>query len=240
MLHKTRGIVLKTTAYAESSVVVHIFTEKFGIQSYLVNGVKKPKTKIRLNMLQPLHLLDMVVYHKDGTGLQRVSEARQLPLFQRIPYDVIKSSVVLFLNEVVYKSVKQQGPDIAMFEFLYNAIIWLDSADETPVNFHIYFLLKFTRYLGFYPALPKPVDKFFDLKDGVFTAYAPGHAFVLHEPHTSQWAHILGCSLTDLFTIKISNNDRRVLIQKVVDFYRLHIDNIGDIKSNEILEEVLN
>ncbi|MFC6099941.1 DNA repair protein RecO [Olivibacter domesticus] len=239
MLHKTRGIVLRTTPYAESSVVVQVFTEKFGVQSYLVNGVKKAKAKISINVLQPLHLLELVVYQKNSGGLQRMAEARQLPPFQRIPYDIIKSSLVLFLNEMLYKSVKQQGPDDAMFEFVFNAVNWLDSSERTPVNFHLYFLLKFTRYLGFFPAPQELGQHFFDLKDGVFTSYPPNHSLVLHEPHTSQWASILTSRLTTLENVKISNTDRRVLLHKLIDFYRLHIDNVGDIKSCEILEEVL-
>ncbi|WP_461791781.1 recombination protein O N-terminal domain-containing protein [Pedobacter sp.] len=82
MLHKTRGIVLRTTTYSESSVVVQVFTEKFGIQSYLINGVKKPKAKIPMNMLQPLHLLEMVVYHKQNIQIQRISEARLMPMLK--------------------------------------------------------------------------------------------------------------------------------------------------------------
>ena len=133
MLHKTRGIVLKTTLFSESSVVVKIFTEKFGIQSYLINGVKKPKAKISMNILQPLHLLDMVVYHKSTTQIQRVSEARPSPVFRTIPYHVIKNMIVQFLNEVLYKSVHQQNTDEALFDFVYSAISWFDQAGLTEM-----------------------------------------------------------------------------------------------------------
>ena len=107
MLHKTRGIVLKTTNYNESSVVVQVFTEKFGIQAYLINGVKKPKAKIPINVLQPLHLLEMVVYYKQNAQIQRIAEARLMPMFKSIPYDVVKNTIVQFLNEVLYKSIRQ-------------------------------------------------------------------------------------------------------------------------------------
>ena len=111
MLHKIRGIVIKTTDYSESSVVAQIFTDKFGLQSYLINGVKKTKSKIKSNMLQPLHLLEMVVYHKPTGNLQRISELRNQPVLQSIPYDTIKSSLALFINEVLYKSLKQHYED---------------------------------------------------------------------------------------------------------------------------------
>src|SRR5690606_16344213 len=124
MLHKTRGIVLKTINHRETSVICQVFTEKFGLQSYIINGVKKNKAKIHINILQPLHLLDLVVYHKINGDIQRVSEARQLPLFQSIPYDDKKRSLVIFLTEVLQKSLKQQSSDEPLFEYIYHAVSW--------------------------------------------------------------------------------------------------------------------
>src|ERR1700761_2396448 len=165
MLHKTRGIVFKTTDYSESSVIVQVFTEKFGLQSYIVNGAKKPRTKISMNMLQPLHLLDMVVYHKNTGQVQRIAELKSSPVLQTIPYDVIKSSLVLFLNEVLYKAVRQQSADENMFDFIFNSIEWLDNQTEGVANFHLLFLTRLTRYLGFYPEkIAAAGMDFFDMK----------------------------------------------------------------------------
>ena len=238
-LHKTRGIVLRVTSYAESSAVVQVFTEQFGLQSYLVNGVKKPKARIPLTILQPLHLLEMVVFHKPQGGLQRISEARQIPLFRTIPYDVMKSSVVLFLNEMLYKCLRQQSADEPLFAFVFNALVWLDETADMPANFHLYFLMRLTRFLGFCPAAPGPGHAYFDLKDGVFCRQAPGHSLVLMEPQTSQWALVLRCRLDDLSGLTISRADRQFLTAKMIDFYRLHIDHIGELKSHQVLEEVL-
>src|SRR5690606_17732342 len=109
MLHKTRGIVLRTINHRETSVICQIFTEKFGLQSYIINGAKRNRAKIHINMLQPLHLLDMVVYHKVSGDIQRVSEARQIPLFKSIPYDDKKRAVAIFLTEILKKCLKQQS-----------------------------------------------------------------------------------------------------------------------------------
>ncbi|MFD2144107.1 DNA repair protein RecO [Mucilaginibacter antarcticus] len=184
MLHKTRGIVLKTTDYGESSVIVQVFTEKLGLQSYIINGVKKPKAKISRNMLQPLHLLDMVVYHKAAGNVQRISELKTAPVLQTLPYDIIKSSMALFLNEVLYKSIKQQTADEHMFDFVFSAIEWLDHQTDGLANFHLLFLVKLTRYLGFYPDRYQ-VDNadYFDLKDGVFKQYKPDSILYLSPAH---------------------------------------------------------
>ena len=239
MLHKTRGIVLKTINHGDTSVICQIFTDKFGLQSYIIHGAKKSKAKININILQPLHLLDMVVYHKNNGNIQRISEARQLPLFHSIPYELEKSVMALYLTEVLFKCLKQQSPDEYLFEYVFTAVSWLDSSEKAPPNFHLYFLLRLTKFLGFYPALPKANQYYFDLQDGVFCTDAPHHRLVLQEPHTSQWASLLAANLETLGTVRIPLVDRRILLKFVTDFYRLHIDNFGEIKSHLVLEEVL-
>jgi DNA repair protein RecO (recombination protein O) len=239
MLHKTRGIVLKTISHGDTSVICQVFTEKFGLQSYIIHGAKRNKAKINYNILQPLHLLDMVVYHKNNGNIQRVSEARQSPLFLTIPYELEKSAMALYLTEVLFKCLKQQDPDEYLFEYIFSAVSWLDSTEKAPPNFHLYFLLRLSKFLGFYPALPKANQHYFDLKNGVFCSRAPHHSFVLQEPHTSQWASLLAGSFETLATIRIPVGDRRILLKYIIDFYRLHIESFGEIKSHLVLEEVL-
>jgi len=240
MLHKTRGIVFKVTDYSESSVVVQIFTEKFGLQSFLINGVKKPRAKIRLNSLQPLHLLEMIVYHKNSGNIQRVSELRHLPVFQSIPYDIVKSSITMFLNEVLYKSLRQHEPDEVLFEFLFHTIEILDSLNAGLANFHLYFLLRLTRFLGFYPdkTLASP-EAWFDLKDGTYSKSQPPHALIIEPPFTGLWINILNSNFDNLQNLHISGPDRKALLEKILLYYQLHIEGFGKVKSHEVLEEVL-
>ncbi len=240
MLHKTRGIVFKTTSYSESSVVVQVFTEKFGLQSYLINGVKRPKAKIKMNMLQPLHLLEMVVYHKATGNIQRVSELRQQPAFVSIPYNVMKSAVIMFLNEVLYKAVREQIADDVLFEFLFHAIEILDKMEHVNVNFHLYFLLRLSRFLGFYPDISKAVDaSYFDLQGGCFTQHLPPHSYSIDQPLCTLWFQLLQSNFDTLHTLHISVAQRRILLGKVLDYFRLHIEGFGQIKSHLVLEEVL-
>lgn len=240
MLHKTRGIVLKTTDYGESSVVVQVFTEKLGLQSYIINGVKKPKAKISRNMLQPLHLLDMVVYHKNTGNVQRIAELKNSPILQSIPYDVIKSSMAMFLNEVLYKSIRQQSADENLFGFVFSAIEWLDNQTSGMANFHLLFLLQLTRYLGFYPDRYQANDAdYFDLKNGVFNKYKPDSVLYLSPPHTQNFNKLLQSNFETLAQLKFTNDERRYLIAKLLEYYTLHIEGFGNIHSHEILEEVL-
>jgi DNA repair protein RecO (recombination protein O) len=240
MLHKTRGIVFKTTDYSESSVVVQIFTEKFGLQSYIINGVKKPKAKISRNMLQPLHLLDMVVYHKSNGSVQRIAELKNAPVLQSIPYDVIKSCIAMFLNEVLYKAIKQQTPDETIFDFLFNSIELLDHKTGGLANFHLLFLIQLTRYLGFYPHGGLAADaNYFDMKNGVFSNYKPDSVTYLSPPHTKNFYTLLKSGFGTLDEVKLSNDERRYLINKLLEYYAMHIEGFGNIRSHEVLEEVL-
>lgn len=240
MLHKTRGIIFRATDYGESSVIVQIFTEKFGLQSYIINGAKKPKAKISRNMLQPLHLLDLVVYHKNTGSVQRISELKNAPVLLSIPYDVIKSCIAIFLNEVLYKAIKQQSPDENLFDFIFSAIEWLDHQTESVANFHLVFLTRLTRYLGFYPDryMAGNAD-YFDIKNGQFTRYKPESVSYLSPPHTDNFRLVLQTSFEDMHLLKLSNDERRYLVQKLLEYYAMHIEGFGNIKSADVLEEVL-
>ena len=240
MLHKTKGIVLKVTDYSDNSVIAKVYTQKFGLQSYLINGVKKPKAKIRMNMLQPLHLLEMVVYHKPNGNIQRISDARSEPVLQAIPYDIVKSAITMFLNEMIYKSIKQQHEDEVMFEFIARSIELLDKLETGVSNFHLIFLIKLTRFLGFYPDLSMAHRfAFFDLQHGNFVSTQPPHVYFVEEQFKSKWLQLFTLSLDQLNEISLDAQTRKVLLHKIIDYYALHIQDMGLIKSNVILEEVL-
>ena len=240
MLHKTRGIVLKTTLYSESSVVAQIFTDKFGIQSYMINGVKRPKAKIRMNMLQPLHLVDMVVYHKPNSSIQRISELRPTPVFRTIPYDILKSTIILFLNEVLYKSIRQQNADENIFDYIFNAVLWFDENELASANFHLAFLLKLSRFLGFAPSTETKSDySFFDLQEGEFKSLPPLHPYFIEKNAASLFIELFTTPFEKLVEIKIDNTTRRLILDKILVYYTLHTSSFGEIKSHQILEEVL-
>ena len=241
MLHKTQGIALKVTNYSDSSIVVHLFTEIFGMQAYLVNGARKPKARISANLFQPLQPLDLVVYHKDGNGLQRIKEVRPLPLLKKIPLDISKGSVSLFLNEILYKVLRQQSPDPFLFTFIQQSIIWLDETDLRLANFHLIFLIKLSRFLGFLPLQQNNRQlPYFDLLDGVFCSIPPAHTHVLQEPHTSLLLQLLQSDFDTSSQIRMTKEDRKHLVEKLLEFYRLHTENFGQVHSLYILEEVFN
>ena len=147
---------------------------------------------------------------------------------------------MLFLNEVLYKTVRHQDTDGQLFGFIFNAVELLEHQQEGLSNFHLLFLVKLTRYLGFYPEINHDSNAdFFDLKEGVFKKYKPGHTLYLSPPHTQSFNLLLQYSFEDLGKLKIGNDGRRYLINKLLEYYALHIENFGDVRSNGVLEDVL-
>jgi len=152
MLTKCRAIVIKCIDYSETSVILKCFTDTYGMQSYLINGVRKNKGSIRPSQLLPLTLLELEAYHQQNKNLQRIKELKCTPLLTELHFDMVKSAIGMFMSEVVYRSVKEENQmDTSLFEFLFHAVQVVDQEQGRLTNFPIYFLLQLSRLLGFYP-----------------------------------------------------------------------------------------
>ncbi len=239
MVHTTPAIILKQTNYGDTSLIIQAFTKKFGLQSYLVNGALRPRAKIRASLLQPMHLVDITATHLQHQNLHRVSEARAAPVFHSIPYDIRKSTVAIFLNEMLYKCLRHQAADESLFDFVYHAISWLDVTDEMPAGFHLHFLMRLTRFLGFHPTAQRPGQPYFDLYEGVFSAQRPVHPMYIEEPYASHLSRLASTPMETTQTLHLPAPERRELLHKIVLFYQLHVDGLGEVKSLPVLEELL-
>lgn len=240
MLHKTKGIVLKTTNYGDTSVLVKVYTEKFGLQSYIIQSVKKPKSKIKMNMLQPLTLLDMVVYMKANSNIHRISEAQCSPILKNIPYQILKSSIALFLNEILYKTLKQALSDEEIFDFLFHSICFLDETESNYSNFPLVFLVKFSAFLGFEPNADLKNNSInFDLVNGAFTSKNETHQHYIDKEYLLPFYKLLSTPINQLDKLKINNKERKYFLKKLLNYYSLHLDDFGEINSHHILEEIL-
>jgi DNA repair protein RecO (recombination protein O) len=160
---------------------------------------------------------------------------RAVLLFRYLP----RSSLTIFLNEVIYKSIRQQGKDELLFEFLFYSIALLDRLEKGLANFHLYFLLRLTRFLGFFPDKSSFKETaFFDLKTAEFVPKLPPHAFVIEPLQSKFWQQLLESSYENLEQLSIGPADRKVLLDHLLDYYRLHVDNFGEIKSQAVLSEL--
>jgi DNA repair protein RecO (recombination protein O) len=239
MLHKTRGIVFQVTDFGETSVVAKIYTELFGLQGFLINSVRKKNAKVKQNVLHPLSLVDLVVYHKERKGLHRVAEVRSNPVLQNIPFHIVKNSMILFLDEVLCKAIREEEPNQQLFEFLFHSIQLLDV--QSPVNrdFHLCFLIQLSKYLGFYPSENfSGEEKIFNLREGIFQADIPGHINYVDGPLSEIFFSLLQSSLDFSAALNVPVMQKRMLIEKILEYYRLHLTGFSEMKSLRVLEEV--
>jgi len=219
MLHKTKGVVFRYTRYGDTSIIVNIFTELFGLQSYIVNGARSKSPKSKIALYQPLMLLDLVVYHKENAGIMRIKEVRCLHPYQFIFNDVNKSAIAMFINEVINKAVKEESHARELCDFLINSLIRLDQQIRIE-NFHLTFLIQLSRYLGFGP---QNVNE------------------VLGGRMVSAEEEIILQKLleSDILNPTMSYESRKELLEALLRFYSQHIENFGEMKSVQVLHDVL-
>jgi DNA repair protein RecO (recombination protein O) len=233
MLHKTQAIVLRYIKYGESSIILKAYTAQFGLQSYLVHQVRSEKARHKAALFQPLSLLEMVVYHKkQKNSLQRLAEVRCTQPCPQLLQDMHKASVVMFLSEILYKVLPEEGlADEALFAFLEEAICSLDSLQKGLQNFSLQFLLKLSQYLGFYT-------------EDSLEIYQQLYEHRLLPANPTQFGEaqaLLQALAVQPFAAEIAMPGivRQQLIDHLLLYYQLHIEGFGKVKSLAILREIL-
>lgn len=233
--------MLKTLRFSETSVIAHIYTAQFGRQAYIINGVHAPKSKFKAALLQVLTPLEMVVYHREQKNLQRLSEIRPAKLLTSIPFEVVKSSLAIFMSEILYRSLQEAEANEPLFQFLSDAIYYLDDTRQSVAGLPVLFLLQLSRFLGFFPN-----DNFFyteraifDLTEGVFVHRLPTHPHHLRLPLSEIFAKAIPLPLTAAADWTVGREQRKALLAAMLKYYELHIEGFGELKSVKILEEIL-
>lgn len=241
MLQKTRGIVLKYHNYSESSIVVRIYTEAFGLRSFIIKGIRAKSSKSKLALYQPLTLLELEVNHRGNKNIQYVKETRVAFAYNTLPFDVVKRSLLFFIDELLYRCLREEAPDKPMFDWLFNALTWLDLSKSNIANYHIVFMLQLSKFLGFYPKKnPGPQPGYFDLREGSFKQHLPEHPNYISDKLAQQLARLLELSFESNHEMTLTNVERRKILDVLIIYYRVHLPGFGEMKSVEILHAVLN
>jgi DNA repair protein RecO (recombination protein O) len=239
MLQKTTGIVLHYVKYSESSVIAYIYTELHGRQAFMISGINQRKAKPKLNLLQPLYLVNINYYHKASRDLHKVKEIEIAHPYSSIPFDIAKSSVTLFLAEVLYKALREQERNSNLYPYLLYSLQLLDTLQTGAKNFHLVFLLGLTKYLGFFPHNTySATDPYFDLMNGVFLSSAPIHNHYTTQELSHWFDKLFSLSFNDLNAINLNSTLRYQLLEKLLEYYALHIDGFHGVNSLEILKSI--
>ena len=238
MLVQTKGIVFRQTKFSETSVIALIYTEKFGLLSYIVQGIRRQGSKQKAALLQPGSYLDLVVYHRPEKKLNRIKEMKAAIVYQFIPFNVVRGMLLLFMIEVCTHSIKEEEINHDLFTFLEEAVIKLESASTSMKYFPQQFLLYLSQHLGIQPNLSQGV--YFDLVEGSFTDSRPIHNNYVDGDGVEIIRKIIKNNKWINLTIEISKKDRTNLTKALLAYYNYHLTNFGQLKSIDILEQVLN
>jgi len=239
MIIKSKGIVLRTVKYSETSLILDVFTQELGLKTYIISGVRKKNAKITLGMLQPMNILDLVVYNKDSAKINRIKEVQMSYVFKFLPFDIYKSSIALFLVEIISKSLKEKEPNKEFYDFCENSLIFLDQTNKNISTFHLIFLIKMSQFLGFNPESNYSASKiFFDLREGKFTNNLPYHSDFINERDSKNLASILSIDLETPEKIAFSRDDKQNLLENLILYYKIHLIDFGRIKTLEVFKSV--
>ncbi len=235
----TEGIVLHFIKYGESSVITTIFTREYGRQSYIVNASRSRKSKNKAGLLQPLFLVDIEAYQKKSRDIQRIKSLKSNRVYQNIPFDITKSTQAIFLAEILYKTIHEQESYPELFDFIKNALLYFDLMEEGWPNFHLFFLLRLSEYMGFLPDTSKVgFEGWFDMRKGAIVPFEPPHPMYAHKEATEYVIQLSELKINQLHQLKISRSMREYLLSTLLDYYQLHFNDLGEIKSLNVLKEV--
>lgn len=239
MLETTRAIVFSSIKYAEADLIVTAYTKNSGLKTYLLRGVlKSKKGKLKASYFQPLTQLEIVAHHKNKGTLERISEAKVSYPYSTLHTEIVKSSLVMFLAEMLKNVVQEEEENEILFQYIEASLQWLDN-HESIANFHILFLLKLTEYLGFYPDTSNSHLQYFNLAEGLFedqdvSIYSYSGAVV------GNLRQFFGINFEAMSGIKLTKKERLDVLNVVLDYYNLHLQNFTKPKSLVVLNQLFN
>lgn len=224
MLVKTKGVALSFIKYGDSSIIAKVYTEKFGIQSYIVNGVRSKNSKNKISLFQPLTQLDLVVYHKENAGLHRIAELKCFYAYASMPTVSPKLVVSFFIQEFLSKVLRGEQSNESLFQFIISSLQYFDMMGDGYQNFHLQFILKISDYLGYsISSIENLFNQINKLSYNIFEYEIIDK--LINDPYTNQ--------------LKLTTHQRREILKDILKYYSLNYEGMSDLHSIEVIRDVL-
>ncbi|ALJ05454.1 DNA repair protein RecO [Pseudalgibacter alginicilyticus] len=239
MLVNTHAIVLSKLKYGDNDVIVKCYTRQLGLVSFLLRSVlKSKKGHNKIAYFQLLSQLQIDIVFKNNRNLHTIKETKLHHSYASLHTHVFKSAIVMFLAEVLSNILQEEEQNETLYNYLETALIWLDSQTEYA-NFHLLFLLKLTKYIGFYPEEENLDSNYFNLLDGIFEI-KPTNKYSISGENLNLLKQLLGTKFEALSTIKINGSQRQSFLNMILLYYELHLGFFKTPKSLQILNQVFN
>lgn len=237
--YTARGVVIGTLKYGEKGMVVQMLTSTLGRQSYMVQGLGSRRgSGSRQALFQPMFALEFEGLESPKMDMHRFGDVHAGIVLQSIPFDVKKSSIALFMAEVLYRLVKESEANSMLFDFVWGSVEALDTATEGVANFHLWFLSNLCRFLGFSPGNEYMPDAWFDIAEGQYTTVEPPREHAMSQQNALILRDMLECDVRYLAEVGLNRHQRVEFLQSLLAYYAYHLDTIHTVQSIRILQEV--
>jgi DNA repair protein RecO (recombination protein O) len=252
MQETLRGIVLRTVKYGDTSMVVDLFTESHGRQSFMASTARAKRSVRSKSFWQPLSMVEFSAEMRPVGGLPRPSDVRTYYNYTDLPFSPVKSTLALFLAEFLSAALREEKENTPLYRYIESSLQWLDMVDKpiAVANFHLAFLMHLSRFIGIYPNLEWAADcrnrparglvnsqLFFDLLAGSYCDRQPPHAHFLRRQEAQALPVLFRMDYPNLHLFRLSRQERMRILQVLNEYYRLHVPNFPELKSLEVLQE---
>ena len=236
--YKARGIVLGTLKYGEKGVVVHMLTDVCGRQSYMIQGIRPTAKGSKMALFQPMFAVEFEGLTSTKMSMHRLKDAVSGIVLQSTPFDVRKSTMALFMAEVLYRLIKDNEHGEGLFDFVWGCVAALDALEEGVANFHLWFMVGLSRFLGFFPGNEYREGSWFDIREGVYVSTPPLHGVAMNQANAELFNRFVECEVGELATIGLNRTSRVEFLNSMLIYFGYHLDAIHRVRSIEILREV--
>lgn len=237
MLVKTKAIVFSAIKFGEADLIVSCFTQQEGIKSYLLRNIlKSRKSTLKASYFQPLTQLNLIASHKNKGTLEYLRDVKIDVHYRTLHTDIVKSSLVMFLSEILKSCIREEEANPQLYQFISGSLIWLDKNKEAA-NFHIFFLLELSRFLGVFPDISDLNDSYFNLMEGKFEAHQT-EPYSLPEETSSQLKLFLNKNPDEIKSIILSRQERANILNAILTYYQLHVQGYKKPKSLEVFSQL--
>tara|TARA_R110002012_G_scaffold312248_1_gene522481 strand:+ start:15824 stop:16540 length:717 start_codon:yes stop_codon:yes gene_type:complete len=236
MSTSVKAIVLSKIRYRDNDLIISCYTQHRGLSNYLIRGAFKSKRSGTIAYYQLLTQLEIVETYKPNQSLHYIKEVKSSFLYSTLHTNVIKSSIVLFLSEVLANVLKEEEQNNLLYDYLETALQWLDS-EVNFANFHLLFLLKLTKHLGFYPDTINMETGTFNLQSGYFESNAQ-HIYSVSPENNTLLKQLLGMNFDALNTVKLQAQQRQAFLNMLLQYFELHLGYFKKPKSLQIFNQV--
>ncbi len=239
MTDSSKGVVLQQLRYGDTSLIVKVFTDTHGLLSFMIKGASGKHSRFKPAFFQPLTLIAFNARIKPGRDLHFMTEVAIDVPFASLHTDIKKNAVVLFMSELLYKTIVESNPNPTLYRFVHNSIQWLDLQHESFASFPLYFMVELSRYLGFYPKSSGfEQGQVFDMLDGVFKVNHPSVFHAMTQDESTTFYQFCQTPLDRLSANRIERSMRRQLIEQMIVYYRLHLPGFRGLQSHVVLAEI--